>query len=466
MDVRSGPHHTEPEMAYLPLSLDREQSDGLRFKQLLTTLQDSALGIQHYSGPEQYSSVQTFREALEQTENAIASLAATNQQLYEEIERLKMTNKETEATELKKKLAQLNEELTMWRRAGTLRCRSKPCQEVFMTFQALKNHEKCVHNIGAERFSCPYCSKTYVKKPSFDEHLRRCEATVTNQNHFDIVPAVISPLSQAVYTTSANQTNSFGNTPSYHSLTGASLSPPTVQMTPSSQLEFQFQPNDSIATFSSSQLGPGIDNAGAFAPELHISSAEGYSPGESTPPPHYILSPTDQRTTCSIPMFTEPAWRPEGSLDHQYQLPLAPVTTQVSEEASRALHFLRPGQITLSRRQSAPACSLPLMPGENPPFRLNGPPPPLPSHLSVAVASPPPPPASLGYTEQQALSLTEEQPQMTFHRVGDKKKGRIQIAQSNIIQHNTCFTSGAETRSYGAAGGWSNMNYANTGFGM
>ncbi|EGZ78068.1 hypothetical protein NEUTE2DRAFT_124608 [Neurospora tetrasperma FGSC 2509] len=328
----------------------------------------------------------------------------------------------TEPESWKKKLAQLNEELTMWRRAGTLRCRSKPCQEVFMTEQ----RDSLAH-IAAK------------------------------------LPAVISPLGQAVYTTSANiatQTKSFDDTPSYHSLTGASLSPHTVQMTPSSQLEFQFQPNDSIATFSSSQLGPGIDNAGAF-----VSSAEGYSPGESTPPPNYILSPTDQRTTCSISMFTESAWHPEESLGHQYQLPLAPVTTQVSEEASRALHFLRPGQITLSRRQSAPACSLPLMPGENPPFRLNGPPPPLPSHLSVAVASLPPP-ASLGYTEQQALGLTEEQPQMTFHRVGDKKKGRIQIAQSNIIQHNTCFTSGAETRSYGAAGEWSNMNYANTGFGM
>lgn len=126
-------HLTVEQMANLPLSFDREQSDGLRFEQLLTTLHDSALGIQHYSRPEQNSSVQTFREALEQTENAIASLVATNQQLYEEIERLKMTNKEADATELKKKLAQLNEELTMWRRAGTLRCRSKPCQEVFMT---------------------------------------------------------------------------------------------------------------------------------------------------------------------------------------------------------------------------------------------------------------------------------------------------------------------------------------------
>lgn len=315
-------------------------------------------------------------------------------------------------------------------------------------------------------------NRRYVKKPSFDEHLRRCKTTVTNQNHFDdLAPNVISPLGQAVYTTSANiatQTNLLDDTSSYHSLTDTSLPSHIVKMTPSSQLEFQFQPNDSITTFSSSQLGSGIDNAGAFAPEISMSSAEGNSPGESTPLPHYILSPTDQRTTCSIPMFTEPAWHPEESLGHQYQLPLAPETTQVSEEASRALHFLRPGQITLSRRQSAPACSSPLMPGENPPFRLNGPPPPLPSHLSVAVAPPPPPPppVSLGYTEQQALSLTEEQPQMTFHRVGDKKKGRIQIDQSNVIQHNTCFTSGAETRSYGAAGGWSTMNYANTGFGM
>lgn len=124
---------TVEQMAYLPLSLNREQSDGLRFKQLLSTLHDSALGIQHYSRPEQYSSIETFREAFEQTGNAIASLLATNQQQYEEIKRLQMINKETEAAELRKKLAQVNEELTMWRRAGTLRCRSKPCQEVFMT---------------------------------------------------------------------------------------------------------------------------------------------------------------------------------------------------------------------------------------------------------------------------------------------------------------------------------------------
>ncbi|KAK3354422.1 hypothetical protein B0H65DRAFT_418195 [Neurospora tetraspora] len=347
-----------------------------------------------------------------------------------------MINKETEAAELRKKLAQVNEELTMWRRAGTLRCRSKPCQEVFMTEQR--------------------------------DSLARIAAKLTNQNHLDATPAVILPLDQTVYTTSSSTSatmNSSDDTSSYHSLTAASLSPDTVNMTPSSQLEFQFQPHDPIATFSSSQLGAGIDNTGTFAPGIHMSSAEGYSPGESAPPPHYILSPIDQQPTCSIPMFTEPAWHSEESLGHHYQPLPASMTTQVSTEAPpRVLHFLRPGQITLSRRQSAPACSLPLMPGENPPFRLDGPPPPLPSHLSVAVASPPPP-ASPGYTDQP-LGLTEEQPQMTFHRVGDKKKGRMQIAQSNIIQHNTCFTSGSETRSYGAAGGWSSMNYANTGFGM
>lgn len=163
---------------YLPPSLDTEPSDAMRFRQLLSTLHDSALGIEHYAGFGHTSNVQTFKEAMEQTGNAIESLLVTNQQQYAEIERLRMTNKGTETTELKKKLAQINEELTMWRRAGTLRCRNEPCQEVFMTvssptscggptqrtdekqFQALKNHEKGVHSIGAERFPCPYCSKT------------------------------------------------------------------------------------------------------------------------------------------------------------------------------------------------------------------------------------------------------------------------------------------------------------------
>lgn len=120
-------------MAHLPLSLDKEQSSGHRFKQLLATLHDSAFAIQHYSTPEQYSSIQTLRQTIEQTGNAIAPLLATIQQQSEELERLQGTNKGTEAAELKKKLAQVNEELTMWRRAGTLRCRSSPCQEVFMT---------------------------------------------------------------------------------------------------------------------------------------------------------------------------------------------------------------------------------------------------------------------------------------------------------------------------------------------
>lgn len=120
-------------MEYLALSLDTEHSDGLRFIQLLSTLHDSALGIKQYSGCGQSSNLQTFKDAIAETGNAIASLLATNQQQYGEIERLQTTIKGAEAAELKKKLAQLNEELTTWRRAGTLRCRSEPCQEVFMT---------------------------------------------------------------------------------------------------------------------------------------------------------------------------------------------------------------------------------------------------------------------------------------------------------------------------------------------
>ncbi|KAK1774021.1 hypothetical protein QBC45DRAFT_55785 [Copromyces sp. CBS 386.78] len=447
-------------MAYLPLFLDTEQSDALRFKQLLSILHDSALGIKQYSGCGQTSNIQTFKDAIEQTGNAIASLLATNQQQYEEIERLQMTTKGAEAAELKKKLAQLNEELTTWRRAGTLRCRSEPCQEVFMTYQALKNHEKGAHNIGAERFSCPYCSKTYVKKPSFDEHLRRCRTTATNRVHLNAAPA------GTVYTapsTTASRMNSSDDLSIYHSLTAASLSPDPHSMTPS-QLEFQFQPNGPIRTFSSSQIGPELDNTDAFAQVISMNSAESYSPGESTHPSHYILSPIGEQPTSSVPMFTDIAWRPDESLDQQYQQSFAPVTAQISTEApQRVSHFLRPGQITLSRRQSAPACSLPLMPGENTPFRLDGPPPLLPSHLSEAVTSPPP--ASPNYAGQPQLSLMEE-PQMTFQRVGDKRKGVMQIAESNIVRHNTCFTSGPETRSRGGVGGWSSINHANTGYGM
>lgn len=321
----------------------------------------------------------------------------------------------------------------------------------------------------------------YVKKPSFNEHLRRCATTATDQGHLDAMPAVLLSLDQAVCTTSANigtQMNLPDDTSSYHPLAGASLSPDTGNMGSSSQLEFQFQPNDPIATFSSSQLGPEINDTGTVVSGLHLSSAEAYSPGESAPTPHYILSPIDQQPTCTtIPLFTEPAWHSKQQFldDHQYQPANAPVTTHqvpAGAPSPRALHFLRPGQITMSRRQSAPACSLPLMPGENPPFRLDGPPPLLPSHLVVAVTSPPPPPAtgSPSYTDQQPLGLPEEHqhPQMTFHRAGDKRKRPMQIAQSNIIQHNTCFTSSPETqRSYGAAaGGCFGMNYADTGFGM
>lgn len=253
----------------------------------------------------------------------------------------------------------------------------------------------------------------------------------------------------------------------YHSLTAASLTPGSLNMAHPSQLEFPFPPNDSFTAFSASQLGAGLENTGTFSPGMNITSGEGYSPGGSAHPSHYMLSPIDEQPTSSVPMFTDIAWRPDESLDQRYQQPLELVTTpaQISAEAppQRVLHFLRPGQITLPRRQSAPACSLPLMPGENPPFRLDGPPPLLPSHLSIAVTSPPP--ASPSYIGQPQLDLAEE-PHMTFQRVGDKRKGLMQIAESNIVRHNTCFTSGPETRSYGAEGGWSSVNYANTRFGM
>ncbi|KAK3396226.1 hypothetical protein B0T20DRAFT_417132 [Sordaria brevicollis] len=488
-------------MAHLSLSLDKGQSSGQCFKQLLATLHDSALAIQNYSTPEQYSSIQTLRETVGQAGNAIAPLLATIQQQSEELERLRVAYKGAEAADLKKKLAQVNEELTMWRRAGTLRCRSSPCQEVFMTIQALKNHEKGVHTIGTERFSCTYCGKTYVKKPSFDEHLRRCATTATNQEQLNVMPAVLSSLDQDICTTSAaigTQMNLPNDTSCYHPTVGASLSPDIGNMGSSSQLRYQFQPNDHIAAFSPSQLGPEIDNPGTLVSGLHISSAESYSPGESSAPtPHYILSPIDQQSTCTptIPLFTEPAWHTDQSSlnHHQYQPQNAPVTTDhqaligggAPPPPPRALHFLRPGQLTMSRRQSAPACSLPLMPGENPPFRLDGPPPLLPSHLLVSSVTSPPPPAtgSPRYADQHQppLGLTPEehqhqhqhqhsQPQMTFHRAGDKRKRPMQIAQSNIIQHNTCFTSGPEIRrgSYGAmAGGWSGaVSYTDSGFGM
>lgn len=262
----------------------------------------------------------------------------------------------------------------------------------------------------------------------------------------------------------AARMNSSDDLSSYHPLTGASLSPDPLNMTPSSQLEFQFQPNDPITTFSSSQIGSGLDSAGAFTQGISMNSAGGYSPGESAHPPHYILSPIDEQPTSSVPMFTDVAWRPDELLEQQYQQPFTPVTAQISTEASQGvLHFLRPGQIALSRRQSAPACSLPLMPGENPPFRLDGPPPLLPSHLSVAVTSPPP--DSPDYTGHPSLSLAME-PQMTFQRVGVKRKGVMQIAESNIVRHSTCFTSRPETQSYGGAGGWLSINYPNPGFGM
>ena len=281
-----------------------------------------------------------------------------------------------------------------------------------------------------------------------------------NRDHLNAAPAETDYQSSS---SMAARMSSSDDLSVYHSLTAASPDP--LNMTPSSQLEFQFQPNDPIRTFSPSQIVSGLHNAGAFAQGTNMNSAEGYSPGESAHLPHYILSPIDQDLSSSVPMFADVAWHPDESLEKRYQQPYTPVTAPISTETpQRVLHFLQPGQITLSRRQSAPACPLPLMPGENPPFRLDGPPPLLPSHLSVAVTSPLP--ASPDYTGHPPLSISAEPPQMTFQRVGDKRKRVMQIAESNIVRHNSCFTSGPETRSYGGEGGWLSIKYPNPGFGV